>query len=241
MNQLRRGLFLGCGLLGAVIGGSTAEAGNLPIEAYQRLESIHARISLIHGDINLELPEQLLSAYFMPSNAKVLEIGADVGRNSCVIATILDDSSQMVSLETRKEAVHCLDENRRHNRLRFHIKNAALSKVPLVQRGWVTIPSDIDLPGCTRVNTVSFEELLLEYGINFDTLVADCEGALYYILKDDPTILDNIRLIFIENDFQCAEHQRFVANLFKEKGFSVVHSEGPPYWNEDSFYQVWAR
>lgn len=220
---------------------SHLHAANLPPQAYQRLNDIHKKVHLLHGDINAELPEQLLSANFLPSNAKVLELGADVGRNSCVIATILDDSSQMVSLETRPDAARFLEENRLHNGLKFHVKNAALSKVGLVQRGWVTIPSEVDLPGYTRVPTVTFDQLMAEFGIVFDTLVCDCEGALYWILKDEPRLLDNIHLILIENDFQCAEHQQFVANHFRQSGFSVLHNEGGPYWGEHSFYQVWAK
>ena len=29
----------------------------------------------------------------------------------------------------------------------------------------------------------------------FNTLVADCEGALYYILRDEPTFLENFKKI----------------------------------------------
>jgi len=42
---------------------------------------------------------------------------------------------------------------------------------------------------------------------DFDTLVADCEGALLPILKDTPEILAKIDLIIVENDYQSkAEH-----------------------------------
>lgn len=217
------------------------ESSSLPEEAYERLNEIHKKVTLLHGDINCELPEQLLSANFLPSDAKVLELGADVGRNSCVIGTILEDSSQMVSVEPRLEAIPYLTANRDHNGLNFHIEPSAVSMVPLLQQGWSTIPSEVDLPGYTRVNTITFDELMLKYGIDFDTLIVDCEGGLYYILKDDPSILSNIKLIIIENDFASDEHQRFVVDKFRENGFEVIHNEGPPYRGDNSFYQVWSK
>lgn len=216
-------------------------ATSLPDSSYERLEELHAKFSLIHGNQKHELPEQLLVATYLPADAKVLELGADVGRNSCVIATILGDSRNLVSVESRKEALPCLAMNREHNSFHFHIEPAAISKVPLVQKGWITIPSEVDLPGYTRVDTITYGELRLKYGIDFDTLVADCEGALFYILRDEPSFLEGIRLIFIENDFQCAEHCTFVIDSFREKGFELIHNEGAAYWYDNSFYQVWAR
>lgn len=220
---------------------SYAVVTRLPEEAYDKLYALHAKIKFLHGDPMAELPEQLLTANFLPSNAKVLELGSDVGRNSCVIGTILDDSRNMVTVEPRYEAIKFLKENRNVNKLNFHIENAAVSKVPLIQQGWNTIPSEVDIPGYTRVNTITFDELQLKYGIDFDTMIVDCEGGLYYILRDDPTILRNIKLIIIENDFSCAEHSRFVVDIFKKNGFEVIHNEGPTYWDDNSFYQVWMK
>ncbi|MEL7431534.1 MAG: FkbM family methyltransferase [Chlamydiota bacterium] len=213
----------------------------LPDEAYAKLWEVHERIQLIYGDPKAELPEQLLAVNFLPANAKVLELGGDVGRNSCVIASLLEDSSNMVVVEPRLEAVAGLKANRNHNHFKFHIEPSAISEVPLVQKGWNTKPSDVNLPGYSRVRTITFRQLLSKYKIDFDTLVVDCEGALYYILKDDVSILKNIQLILIENDFSCYEHAKFVFDTFEAQGFKVVHNEGDSFWRGHAFYQVWSR
>jgi len=221
---------------------NSVDAANLQEDAYQRLYAIQAKIHLKYGDLRHELPEQLLTTIFLPADAKVLELGADVGRNSCVIATILKDSRNMVTVEPRLEAIPYLRENRDVNNLKFYIEPSAISKIPLVQKGWSTIPSAVDLPGYTRVQTITYEQLQKKYGIKFDTLIIDCEGAFYYILRDEPNILNNIKLIIIENDFSSAEHYQFVADQFRKNGFEVIHNEGPPHWDENSsFYQVWAK
>lgn len=229
-------------ILLALFAFGTLSAENLQEDAYQKLYAVHAKYRLKHGEQLHELPEQLLTLTFLPPDAKVLEIGADVGRNSCLIASILNDSRNMVSVEPRLEAIPYLRDNRNINNLKFHIEPSAISKVSLYQKGWISVPSDIPLPGHTKLNTITFEQLKRKYGIEFDTLIVDCEGALYYILRDDPTVLNNIKLVIIENDFQCADHYFFVADLFRQHGLEAVHNEGPAYWGENTaFYQVWKK
>ena len=70
-----------------------------------------------------------------------------------------------------------------------------MSKKKLIQRGWETKPSDILEEGYKWVNILNFDELQNKYKIEFDTLILDCEGAFYFILKDSPEILNNIKLI----------------------------------------------
>lgn len=216
-------------------------ASELKDIAISRLETIHSDLRLLHGKFIYEYPEQLLTTMYLPSDAKVLELGSNLGNNSCVISTILQNSENLVTLETREEAVKCLTENRDLNGLKFHIEWAALSKVPLIQKGWNTIPSDIVLDGYFRVSTVTFNELQEKYNIIFDTLVVDSEGALYQILIDDPSILENIKLVIIENDFQSSEHCLFVLNLFREYGLELIYNEGPPYYGDNAFNQVWKK
>lgn len=206
------------------------------------LYQIHSKLHFQHGSLSEEYPEQLMVARFLPEDAKVLELGGNIGRNTCVIASILSNSRTLVSLETCTRDAEILKLNCRANNFEFQVENSALSRIPLIQSGWNTIPSNVVLPGYFKVNTITFEELQKKYGIIFDTLVADCEGALYYILRYDPNVLKNIKLIIIENDFTNIEHFHFVQNVFKENGFSIAYNQSggwPPCnaW----FYQVWKK
>lgn len=210
--------------------------------AKAKLEVIHSKLHLVHGSLREEYPEQLMAAMYVSKSAKVLELGGNVGRNSCVIGTILKKSENLVVVESSTESATLLQENRDANKLRFQIEASAISKVALVQNGWKTIPSDIDLPGYTRVNTISFNKLKEKYGIQFDTLVVDCEGALYGILMDEPEMLTNIHTIIIENDFDDINHMLYVQKLFEQNGLNLVYNQaggfGPCY---DYFYQVWKK
>jgi hypothetical protein len=98
------------------------------------------------------------------------------------------------------------------------------------------------LDGYFKVDTITLEQLYEKYKIDFDTLVLDCEGAIYYILMDMPELLNNIKLIIMENDFYEVDKKDYVDNIFKEKGFYVDYSEpggwGPCYFN---FFEVWKK
>ena len=208
-------------------------------EAITQLQRIHSGIKLIHGDISLEYAEQLMASMYLPSDAKVLELGGNVGRNSCVISTILKNSGNLVTVEPSKIWARQIEQNRDYNNLHFYVEASAVSQVPLIQKGWITIPSEIDLPDYTRVDTITFNDLQSKYQITFDTLIADCEGALYYILKDDPNILTNIKLVIVENDYPSAEQEQFVSNLYIKNGLELVYTS--PYYTRQGFYQVWKK
>lgn len=224
-----------------ILSSDNRDLAEIQRQGKERLEYIHSQANLIHGKFAYEYPEQLLTAMYLPGEAKVLELGSNLGNNSIVISSILIDSKNLVTLETREEAVKCLIENRESNNLKFNIEWAALSEVPLVQKGWNTIPSNYDLEGWFRVNTITFDQLEEKYNLTFDTLVVDAEGALYQILMDKPDLLTNIKLIIIENDFACQEHCFFVLDLFRQNGFDLIYNEGPKYYGENAFNQVWRR
>lgn len=211
-----------------------------------KLQEIHSRLHLMHGDFSMEYDEQMMSVMYLPKDAKVLEIGGNIGRVSCINASLLTNQQNLVVLESHPTYAKQLEENRDLNGLKFHIEASALSKVPLIQTGWNSIPSEVLLPGYMWIKTITFAELKNKYNIEFDTLVVDCEGALYYILRDDPDMLNNIKLILIENDFEKQEQVDYVHNLFKEKGLKVVYSKnglkhlrGWPCY--EYFFQVWKK
>ncbi len=210
-------------------------------QGLEKLERIHSTARLIHGSFLFEYPEQLITSMYMPADAKVLELGSNLGNNSIVISRILNDSSNLVTLETREEVIPLLKENRDANNLNFHIEWGALSERALIQKGWITTPGDTSSEGSFKVNTITFDQLQEKYDITFDALVVDAEGALYQILVDKPDLLTNIKLIIIENDFACEDHCLFVVNLFKQYGLELVHSEGGKYYGDNEFNQVWKK
>ena len=207
---------------------------------------IHRIIPLKHGWFINEFPEQKLSVKFLTGNEKILEIGSNVGRNTFVMSYILNknNNNTLVSLESNNDVFQKLVENKNGTDLNCFIENAALSKRNLIQNPhlWNTIVSDEVLEGYQKVNTITFDELEKKYEITFDTIVLDCEGAFYYILLDMPEILNNINLVIMENDYDDIEHKKYIDRILKEKGLSVIYSEGDG-WGPcaDYFYEVWKR
>ena len=215
------------------------------------LAEIHAQLNLLYGSLLDEYPEQLMAVRFIPPNAHVLELGGNIGRNSCVIAKILDNSMNLVTLESSPNIAKQLIENRDRNGLNFFVEAAALSKVSLIQNEWLTIPGTVCPEGYFPVKTISFKEIQKKYAIEFDVLVADCEGALYQILKNDESFLKNIKLILVENDYPYdprVNKYKFTKKVFERNGYQLIYNEpGPPGacvifpHTGDIFYQVWAK
>lgn len=216
----------------------------LHITKQQQLAEIHSKYNLHFGSFQHEYPEQLMAATYLTGNEKVLEIGGNIGRNSIVIADILKQSNNnnFVTLECDQNIAKELTYNRDANNLIFYIESSALSKRKLIQKGWDTFASDVVLDGYSPVKTITWNELNAKYNIQFDTLVLDCEGALYYILMDMPEILTNIKLIIMENDYHDITHKKYIDNVLKENGFYVDYTEaggwGPCYNN---FFEVWKK
>lgn len=101
------------------------------------INEIHSKLQLKYGSFEEELPEQKMAVKFLTGNEKVLEIGGNIGRNSLVIAYILNknNNNDFVVLESDFNIYNQLVENRNINNFKFNIENAALSKRPLIQKG----------------------------------------------------------------------------------------------------------
>jgi len=209
---------------------------------YKKLTKIHSKLKIKYGSFMDELPEQKMVVRYLKGHEKVLEIGGNIGRNSLVIASILDNPSNFVTLESDVNIAEQLKENMVLNNLNFHIESSALSNRKLIQRGWDTITSDILQKGYTSVNTITLSNLINKYNIVFDTLILDCEGAFYYILMDMPEILNNINLIIMENDYFEISKKNYVDEILKKNNFVVDYKESGG-WGccFDNFFEVWKK
>jgi FkbM family methyltransferase len=182
-----------------------------------------------------------MAVTYLTGNEKVLEIGGNIGRNSLVIASIVNNDT-FVSLESDETIAKQLEENRNLNNYRFHIESSALSKRKLIQRLWDTKPSEILEYGYKWVNIINLDELNLKYKIEFDTLILDCEGAFYYILMDMPEILNNIKLIIMENDYHDFSHKIYVDSVLIKNNFYNDYKEAGGWGGcSNNFFEVWKR
>ena len=202
-----------------------------------KIKKFHDNLKLKHGNWQQELPEQLLSIRYITSKLKVLELGGNIGRNSMIIASLLENKKNLVTIEPNPDIFKQLKENRDSNNLLFNIEDSAISKRRLWSKNWNTFDSEV--PGSKEVKTISFDDIEKKYNLVFDTFVVDCEGALYYILKDDPNILKNINLIIIENDFASQDHKKWVNEEFKYNGLKRIYNKN--LGSRIDFYEVWKK
>jgi FkbM family methyltransferase len=214
-------------------------------ELLSKLYHLHSRLKIKYGGFHEELPEQKMSISFLAGNEKVLEIGGNIGRNSLIISSILENDMNLVTLESDTSICKQLVENREINNLNFNIENSALSIRTIIQKRWNTIPSDVLLEGYNWVNTITFDELQTKYNIIFDTLVLDCEGAFYYILQDFPQLLNNINLIIMENDYLDINQKKYVDEILVKNNFCSIYREAGG-WGDNCpcsnvFFEVWKR
>ena len=214
-----------------------------------KLADLHSKLKLNYGNFSEEYPEQEMAAMYIKPDDIVLELGGNIGRNSCIIASLLNDSKNLVVFESFNTIAQQLKENRDLNNLNFHIEDCAISKCDLYQKGWDTLPVNYiinhpDFVNWTKIKTATWSDIKNKYNnMIFDTLVADCEGALYYILRDEPTFLENFKKIIIENDFfHNFNHKLAVDEEFKKFNFKRVYVRaggGGPC--EEFFYEVWEK
>ena len=211
------------------------------IEIDDKLNLIHNNLKIKYGELRDELPEQKMVVRYLSGNEKVLEIGSNIGRNSLIIASIVNNDT-FVTLESDSHICKQLEENKNLNNFKFHIENSALSKRMLIQKGWETKPSDILEAGYKHVNIISFEELKSKYKIDFDTLILDCEGAFFYILMDMPEILTDIKLIIMENDYWDISHKNYIDSILKKNNFYNDYTEGNGWGPcSNNFFEVWKK
>jgi hypothetical protein len=133
-----------------------------------RIQNIHSTLQIRYGSFYEELPEQKMVVRYLTGDERVLEIGGNIGRNSLIIASILKNSQNLVTLESDVNIANQLTENRDLNNFNVHIESSALSKRKLIQKGWDTLPSDTLQARYTWVNTISIQQLKENYSIEFD-------------------------------------------------------------------------
>lgn len=195
-------------------------------ENIQKLIDIHNGLSFSEkSQLNVELPEQLMAVKHIEPNNVVLELGGSIGRNSCVINSILNTKTNHVVIEPSTKELSILQQNRDSNNFGFFIENSAISKHPLYQGTgaleWHTFTSPSSNTFPVSVNTIDYNTLVEKYKLTFDTLVIDNEGNFVDMLKDFPTILDNIKLLIIEHDFNTEDDLCYFKKTMTQSGFSM--------------------
>jgi len=200
---------------------------------YATLTLKHASFDNVYGDV---YPEQEMLVRYVPEDAHVLELGGDIGRNSCIIAALLRSSSNLVVFEADEFIAKELAKNKARNGFDFAIENKAL---------WSSLPSS------EQENHIGWLQLQQKYPwLSFDTLLA---GTLYHTLQSEPELLLGFKRVLLQNYYKDDTHKSFVAEKLIEAGMSRVYAKplehhiatGLQHFITpactSSFYEVWSK
>lgn len=155
-------------------------------------------------------------AYIRPGST-ILEIGARYGSVSCTLAALTANSGRVVSVEPDATVWPVLSANLASHNCSVRLLQGAIADAPLhlsrskkspyathtatqLMQNERTRPSSSALVK-TVVPAISFDELVSKTGLNFDTLVIDCEGCLPKLLQTYPQMLHRVHTIILEADY----------------------------------------
>lgn len=203
-------------------------------------------------DVEYEKEEQMLVNKYISPDASVLELGARYGTVSCLISKILKDPTKHIAVEPDSSVISALERNKRVNGGKFRIYNGVVSKHSYdlnfidssfkhYEYGTYTTRSEN-----SSIKNMSLNELQKMYDIEFDTIVADCEGFFCDFVDENPDILKNVKLLIYEQDGipwdKMIKKYEKLDNILEECGFVRIHTlPHPKYDNNPHFHNVWLK
>lgn len=191
----------------------------------------------------LERPEHALVQRFVePNSTGVLELGARYGTTTCEIAKKLQNSGRVVTVDPDRSVWKALEGNLASHNCRAHVVKGIVGNT----RHEAVVREDSyasrlpeaagEPPEGAAVAATPWQEVERKFGVKIDTLLIDCEGCVEYFLKENPGLLDQVKLVLLEGDMGnyrdlksesckdlgCLDYEN-VLEGFGAVGFSVVH------------------
>ena len=187
---------------------------------------------------NIEKPEQDLANKYINETDIVLELGARYGSVSCIINSKLNNKNNQVVVEPDNRVWDALEINKYTNKCEFNIVKGFISNKNL---------DLVNLDDCngygatfiennnTRIPSYSLDNIKNKYNLNFNVLVADCEGFLEIFFDENPEFYDNLRLIIFEKDYSEKCDYDKIQNKLIEKKFDKILEGHQNVWINTNF------
>ena len=173
--------------------------------------------------VNLEKPEQDLAKEYIEENDVVFELGARYGSVSCIINSILKCKTNQVVVDPDERIWEALERNKKVNKCEFHIvkgfvssKKLGLTNLNDYYGGYAATYIDQD---DSKIPSYTMEEIKTKYNLQFNVLVADCEGFLERFFDENPSFYDKFRLIMFEADYVDKCNYTKIRDMLRIKGF----------------------
>ena len=178
---------------------------------------------------HLEKDEQELAKYFILENDVVLELGARYGSVSCIINSKLNNKNNQVVVEPDSRVWEALEKNKNNNNCEFNIVKGFISnkKLDLTNLDdYYGYGSTFIENNDTKIPSYSLDEKIDKYKLNFNVLVADCEGFLEVFFDENPNLYDKLRLFIFEADYPEKCNYDKIKNKLTEKNFIQIFEKG---------------
>ena len=180
-----------------------------------------------------ETDEQELANKYIEENDIVLELGARYGSVSCIINSKLKCKTNQVVVEPDDRIWDALELNRDRNYCNFHIINGFISNKKL---GLINLDTNYATTfvedSNSSIPSFTLEEIKEKYNLEFNVLIADCEGFLEEFFDQNPTFYDNLRLIIFEADYPQKCNYQKIRDTLKEKGFTCLLNDFQNVWKK---------
>lgn len=164
------------------------------------------------------IEQKLVSQYILPDDI-VLELGARYGSVSCAINNKLYNKYNQVVVEPDDRVWNALENNKTRNNCHFNIIKGFISNKMLDLTNLDEFKGGYGATFVENNNTAipsySLDEIKQKYNLEFNVLIADCEGFLEVFFDENPKIYDNLRLIIFEADYaEKCNYDKIRKNLY---------------------------
>lgn len=170
---------------------------------------------------DIERDEQIIANKYIDQNDIILEIGCRYGTVSCVLAR---KCKKLVSVDADKEAIETCKKNMKRHGVNFECIWCTVSKngqniKKVSDDGYGDFTEE---DSNSEIPHYSISELEEMFSIKFNTIVADCEGCLEKIFKEND--LSNINKIIYETDRQEYCDYEYISKELKTYGLTQLES-----------------
>tara|TARA_B100000886_G_scaffold241512_1_gene169523 strand:- start:4113 stop:4829 length:717 start_codon:yes stop_codon:yes gene_type:complete len=174
----------------------------------------------------LEKEEQDLVKKYIQHDDVVLELGARYGTVSCIINSILSNKNNQVSVEPDDRVWDALEKNKKNNNCGFNIVKGFIGEKKMnltnLESWYGGYGSTFIYNENSDIPSYKLDEIKKKYNLNFNVLVADCEGFLEVFFDENPDFYNDLRLVIFEEDYPEKCNYKKIRNSLKKLNFEAV-------------------
>jgi hypothetical protein len=180
-----------------------------------------------------ETTEQWIAETYISQDAVVLELGGRYGVVSSKINQRLNVKTNHLVVEPDSEIFNVMSKNLIKKGCGCKVFNGVISKQSqFFQKAGLS--SRTRCEPCSSesylVPNKSLQEIIDEFGLQFDTLVADCEGCLEHFFTENIDYIHKFKMITFEEDYGNECNYDKIKQILKDNNFECIRPGGHSVW-----------